>query len=186
MSIQVTDIFTWKSNGFLKYNIQNLTSNLSPSNCSSFPTAQVRNLDFFLAHPTSNQSGNPVGSTFRLYPKSNLFLLPLIPPCQSHCHLPLGIMLQWYPNWSLCFYSCSTVLSPSLITIAVRMMFLNISQIMSLQSWWEKNLMSLLVTCSSQLWLHASSRGLSATGVIEKYKKLWVSYMCNKCNVLAC
>lgn len=31
------------------------------------------------------------------------------------------------------------------------------------------------------VWLHASSRELSAAGVTEKYKKLWVSYMCNKC-----
>lgn len=77
---------------------------------------------------------------------------------------------------SLLYYSTPK----SIFNTAVRMMLLNISQIMSFQSWWEKNLMllSLLVIwCTSQLRLHVSGPRLPVAEVIEKYEKLWVIYV---------
>lgn len=49
-----------------------MTSNLSPQTVP-LSTAQARNLDSFLAHPTEDQYGNPVGAAFRLHPESDLF-----------------------------------------------------------------------------------------------------------------
>ena len=53
-------------------------------------------------------------------------------------------------------------------------MHLNISQIMSFQSWWEKMMLSPLSVLwyNNQLWLNKGSPGLLVAGVIGKYKTI--------------
>lgn len=158
------------------WNIQNLTPSLFPHPVSLFLLLRPETSTFF-AHPITNLSGNVVGSTCKLYPESDLFpLIPLSPPHPSHCHLLLGI-LQWCINWSPYFYPCSTILPPRLFSkTAIRMMLLNRSQIMSLQLWWEKNLMQLpllAIWYLSQSWLQLkvvlNCLLLRSLGTMENY-----------------
>lgn len=61
--------------------------------------------------PTSSLSANPVGSTFRRYPKSDHFSpSPLFLLWPNHGHLSLGC-LQEPPNWSACLRPSSQSLS---------------------------------------------------------------------------
>lgn len=109
-----TDIFTWRSNRLLKYNTQNLASNLFPQSVH-FLLFRPEILTSLLLTPY------PISQEILLALPSNYaqnltsFLLLLLPPNQSHCNFSCGIQ-QWCANWSLCFYPCSIILPPSLFS----------------------------------------------------------------------
>lgn len=64
---------------------------------------------FHTLHPTHQQS--PLGCSFEVYLEYDHFSHPLLLPCWPSYHRLSPSLLQWSPEWPLCFHPSSLVVS---------------------------------------------------------------------------